>query len=295
MGFLRLLLSILLFVSISAQAVAAGEALSFAVTDLQGYDEAKREFGPFVEALSRHLDRRINIHPVPSRTAAVTALKARKLDLVLTGPAEYVVLRKLTRTRPLVAFSRPDYYSGIMVMADSGIYKVSDLRGKKVVFGTVGSTSHHLGPMQVLSDNGLDPLRDITSIHIKRQNKKSTWEELKTGKIDAIGMSYRNLMKLRAQEKELEPGAFRVIARGPDLPNDVLMVAEDLDPKLAKRLLQIFKEHPRELINAILQGEDNQKYRGMKFLTEVNDSDYDYVRSMYRTIGFPAYSEFIGD
>ena len=32
----------------------------------------------------------------------------------------------------------------------------------------------------------------------------------------------------------------------------------------------------------------------MKFLTEVRDSDYDYVRAMYRTAGYEQFAQFIG-
>ena len=49
------------------------------------------------------------------------------------------------------------------------------------------------------------------------------------------------------------------------------------------------------LMEAILQGEDNQKYKGGFFLTEIDDSDYDYVREMYRTIGVDTFSAFVGD
>ena len=44
-------------------------------------------------------------------------------------------------------------------MADRGITKVKDLKGKKVAIGPVGSTSKHLAPMQIIKDNGLDPQR----------------------------------------------------------------------------------------------------------------------------------------
>ena len=33
----------------------------------------------------------------------------------------------------------------------------------------------------------------------------------------------------------------------------------------------------------------------MRFRTNVQDSDYDYVRSMYATIGYPEYAEFVGE
>ena len=43
---------------------------------------------------------------------------------------------------------------------------------------------------------------------------------------------------------------------------------------------------------AVLQGEDNQKFKGGFFLADVKDSDYDYVRSMYRTIGVDTFNDF---
>ncbi|MGH8576974.1 MAG: PhnD/SsuA/transferrin family substrate-binding protein [Gammaproteobacteria bacterium] len=80
---------------------------------------------------------------VPNRTAAVEAMNAKKVDLVLTGPAEYVVFRKRTGAVPVLGFSRPDYFATIVVLADSGLGRIADLRGKKVALGPVGSTSKH--------------------------------------------------------------------------------------------------------------------------------------------------------
>jgi phosphonate transport system substrate-binding protein len=55
-----------------------------------------------------------------------------------------------------------------------------------------------------------------------------------------------------------------------------------------------FTENAPALIGAILKGEDTQKYQGMHFLAAIEDKDYDYVRSMYATIGHPQYAEFVG-
>ena len=50
----------------------------------------------------------------------------------------------------------------------------------------------------------------------------------------------------------------------------------------------------RSVVILLLKGEDTQKYAGMHFLASIEDRDYDYVRSMYATIGFPEYAEFVG-
>src|SRR5690606_23237447 len=100
---------------------------------------------------------------------------------------------------------------------------------------------------------------------------------------------------IRAKEKTLEPGAFMVIGRGRDLPNDVLLVGVHVDKKLVDTYRKAFTDHSAELVKAILVGQDNQKYRGMKFLPRITDADYDYVRAMYATIGYPQFSNFVGE
>lgn len=93
---------------------------------------------------------------VISRTAAAEALRAETVDFVVSGPAEYVVINKLTQATPLIGLGRPDYHCAIIVRSDIGINVPADLKGKKVAFGDIGSTSNMLCPMQVLADHGLE-------------------------------------------------------------------------------------------------------------------------------------------
>lgn len=266
--------------------------LRMVVTDLEGLEQLQREFGAFRDLLAQKLGMEVKFYPVPSRTAAVEAVRSQKADMILTGPSEYVVFRAMTDARPVAGFSRPDYFCSIVTLSDSGINSVKDLKGKKIAIGSVGSTSKHLAPMQILSDNGLDPLKDVKAIHT---SVKLGWEALKKGDVQAWGMTTDKFIKLRGKEKDLPMGAFKVIARGPDLPNDVLLLASHVDSSLDQNVRKVFSENSDKLIAAILQGEDNKKYKGMKFLTGVKDSDYNYVRSMYKTIGHTKFSQFPGE
>lgn len=268
------------------------ESLRMLVTDLEGLEQLQREFGPFRDLLSKKLGMDVEFYPVPNRTAGVEAVRSKKADMILTGPAEYVVFRAMTNARPVAGFSRPDYYCSIVTLADSGINSVADLKGKKMAIGSVGSTSKHLAPMQILADNGLNPLKDVTAIHT---SVDLGWEALKRGDVQAWGMTTDKFIKLRGKEKKLPMGAFKVIARGPDLPNDVLLVAGHIDSTLEKKIRKVFTENSDQLIAAILKGEDNKKYKGMMFLTGIKDSDYNYVRAMYKTIGIEKFSKFPGE
>ncbi len=258
--------------AMSVSAVAQ-EIINFAITDLEGMEQLQTEFGAFKEVLTKKTGLNIKFFPVPNRTAAVEAMRNKKIDLVLTGPAEYVIFKNRTNAKPLVGFSRPDYFADIVVMADGPIQDVKDLKNKKVAMGGVGSTSKHLAPMQVMKDAGLNPLKDIKPFHT---SVKVGWEALKRGDVAAFATTNDKFLKLRSKDKQFQPGAFRVIARSKDLPNDILLYRKDLDKNSVNKIKIALSENSDEMINAILVGEDNKKFTGMKFLPNTKDSDYDY-------------------
>lgn len=286
----------LLSLALIAPAVQA-QTVKLAVTDLVGLEELQREFGAFRDTLSKASGYDIEFLPVTNRTAAVEALRFKQVDFVLTGPAEYVVMQNRADAKVVVGFSRPDYFALIVTLAESGFTSVSDLVGERVAMGSVGSTSRHLGPIQVLADGGIAPMDDLDIVHTK---VPILWEALKKGDAAAVGMNHTEFRRLRQQEMEkggLQPGAFRVIARGQDLPNDLLMAGSHVDQKVIDRMRDAFVNNSDELINSIVNGggTDVDKYTGMRFVSNIKDSDYNYVRSMYSTIGYPEYSDFIGD
>jgi phosphonate transport system substrate-binding protein len=275
---------------LASAALVQAQELRLAVTDIVGLEELQTEYGAFQKAISELAGVELRFFPVTNRTAAVEAVKSQKIDVVLTGPAEYVVFRSRTNAYPIVGFSRPDYFSALISMADNRVVSVRDLKGKKLAFGDIGSTSKHLGPMQLLKDAGLDPLRDIQAQHV---GTNVGWEALKRGDVAAFGMTHSNFLALRDKDK-LEPAAFRVVARGADLPNDPLLAGAHADKKLIEKLRNTFHNHSAELIAAILKGKDTQKYKGMKFITRIEDRDYDVVRAMYQTIGHKQFAGFVG-
>ena len=288
----RLRLGALVAPLLALAASAGAEPLRIAVTDISGLEMLHAEFGPFRDVLARATGQPVEFYPVSSRTAAVEARRAARVDFVLTGPAESVVFRKLANAKPVVGFSRPDYYSVLVALAESGIHTPKDLAGRKVAFGPVGSTSDHLAPAQVLADAGVDPQRGIRPTHIDRN---VAWEALKRGDVAAVGLGYRKLVIVREREKDLPPGAFRVVGRGPDLPNDVLVAGPHVSAERVALVKRTFVERSPELVAAILKGQENQKYHGMVFVANVDDHDYDYVRAMYRSIGHPQFAEFVGE
>jgi len=264
--------------------------LKFAVTDVVGLENLQREWGPFQKALESRTGLKLAFFAVTNRTAAVEAMNAKRVDLVFTGPAEYVVFRSRTNAVPVIALQRVDYYPNVVVRTDSGITEVTELKGKKVAFGSVGSTSRHLGPMQVLADLGLNPREDFQVTHV---SGNVGFEALKRGDIAAMGMNYTDYQRLVERDPTTP---YFVIARGRDLPLDLILAGAHVDPSVVQRLRKGIADNAAEMTKAILAGEgENVKFKGMTWVPSVRDEDYNYVRKMYRTIGQTQFGEFVGN
>lgn len=291
---MKIFFTILLLVCSGSGSVQAEDLplLRFAVTDIAGLEELQREFTQFEEVLTRHAQVRLKFYPVSDRNIVIEAFKRKNIDIALAGPAEYVVINKRVGGTPVVALERENYYSAIITRKDSGITSLDQLRGQKVGFGDVGSTSYHLAPMQIFKDAGIDPVNDIKPLHI---NKHVAWTSLVRGDLPAIGFNYERFELFSSKDKKVTLDDFRILGQGRQLPGDVLIAGKDVSPELIARLKKAFSEHGNELLQAMLQGERNQKYTGMHFEANVDDADYDYIRSMFATVGFPQYSEFLGD
>ncbi len=286
-NFLKALFLTLLTLSTSLAYAEQDHEYAFAVTDIVGLEELQREFEAFQSLLSKLSGYNIKLFPVTSRTIVVEAFRSKKLDFALTGPAEYVVLSTKTEAKPIVGLTRPGYYSVLVTKSESGIKDVQGLKSKKVAFGDFGSTSYHLAPLQILADHGLKAGEDVQTVNL---SKLVAWKSFVRDKVDAIGINQSRFELFKSREN-LPDEAYKIIAKGPELPNDLIVAASHVPEEVSAKIQKIFTENGQELLEAMLQGKRNKKYEGMAFFTDINDSDYNYVRKMYRTAGYEEFAQ----
>lgn len=270
----------------AAAQAAVPDKLRVAVTDLQGLEELQREFGAFAKELEKTTGAKVELFPVSDRTAAAAALAGEQVDLVFTGPAEYVVLRSRAGVKPVVAIRRADYRSCIYVEAGSPVRQLEDLRGKKIGMSDIGSTSGHLGPSQLFVDAGIDPQKDLEVVTAG----DAVHAALQRGDVDAVGVGCHDRDEYTAGHE----GDFRTIVKGPSLPPDIVVAAEGISDATVQAVRRGFEANWDTLLAAMLEGKDYTKYEGAKLVT-VQDSDYDVVRSMYKAIGVQNTDDFVGD
>jgi len=268
-----------------------GEATTvrLAVTDLTGLEELQREFGAFVDAFEAESGMAMEFYPVADRAAAAAALDSEGVDMVFTGPAEYVVMAERTDAEPVVSINRPGYRSCVYTTADSPISSLEDLAGEKVAMSDVGSTSGHLGPSQMFADAGIEMPGGVEVLTVG----DAVHPALVRGDVAAVGVGCHDYEE--AMEAEDDPSEFRVVAEGDLLPPDVIIARPELDDEMVEAVRATFEENWEQvLLPAMLEGKDNQKYDGATLEAVPADSDYDPVRDMYRAVGVDDFSEFVG-
>lgn len=265
------------------------ETLRLAVTDVQGLEELQRDYGAFRDELEVTLGRRIEFFPVGDRAAAAVALQSDQVDVVFTGPAEYVVINARTQAVPFLAITRPNYFSIIAVRADSGISNAEQLKGQNVAMSDIGSTSGHLGPAKILVDQGLNPQNDVNILMLG----DAELQALKNADVKAWGGSYIDYERFLKAEGAQESD-YPILFRGEMLPSDVLIANKNLPTSLIQEITAKMLANESALIAAITSVDENEKFIGSA-LVSVEDSDYNPIRDSYRAIGVNEFTEFVGE
>lgn len=268
---------------------ASGQpTVRLAVTEMKGLEQLQREFGAFETELEKAADVELELFPVSDRAAAAAALVSEQVDLVFTGPAEYVVMAAKSKVVPVIGIRRPGYSSCIWTSSDSGVTALADLKGETVAMEDVGSTSAHLGPSQILADAGIDPESDLEVKFVGGAMQ----EALKRGDVAAVGAGCHDYEEFKSEGKAAD---FKLLEHGPQLPDDVILARAGLDEQVIDRLRTAFEEGWPELRSAMVKGEENEKFAEATLVAKPVDEDYDVVRSMYQTVGVNDFTEFVGD
>ena len=267
----------------------AQDTLRFAVTDIDGLESLQREMGPFKEAFEAASGLTVEFFPVSGRTVAVEAMAADQVDFVLTGPAEYVVFNARLDAQPVVTWKRPDYYANVVVLDANPAQSPADLKGQKISFGEIGSTSQHLGPVDLMARAGLTYGVDYEPVFL---NRNVAVEALISGQIAGIGLNRTHIEQLTEKFPDQK---FRVIAKGEPLPDDILLASPKVAPEVVEAVRKVFAEQGDTLLAAITSTEENAKFIGGGFNPTVTDADYDIVRKMYENVGVGEFTEFVGE
>lgn len=178
-----------------------------------------------------------------------------------------------------VRYGSPTYNGQIIVRADSGITKVSDLKGKTFGRPDPLSTSGWIIPMLTMRAAGVNPETDLREI-VDAGSHDSVVAAVYNGDVDA-GATY---VDARTRIEDDHPDVMEkvvVIEVTEDIPNDgvqfVSSMPQDMRDKIVKALLEIAEtEEGKEALKTAYQ---------WSALAEHDDTFYDPFRQVLQAAG----------
>jgi phosphonate transport system substrate-binding protein len=290
--------AVLLIASGCGQSVGEGKlgdeggdppALTFAsVYSLQPAN-LQQAYQPVLEMLRKETGREIRLQYATDYAAVIEGLREGKIDIAAIGPLSYVLAKQQGAQITLVAAhltekdQRPEYRSYGMTPAGSPIENLANFRGKKICFADRYSTSGYLYPAAALLAEGIDPVRDITSIFAGGHD--ATVVNVANGLCDAGFAFDRIVDRQLIEQRQLQPGKIVIVWKSEPIPNGVMVIANDLTPQLRHQLTTAIQQHANAdylRAHGFCQRECAISDRDTYGYVAVDDSFYDRVREVCR-------------
>ena len=199
--YLKAILCFLLFstsISLSAQTV-----LRVTTIPEEAATEQIRKFGPLTKYLERTVGMKVDFVPVNDYPAAVEALVNKQVELVWFGGFTYVQaqIRSGGKIIPIAQREEDTSFRSVFItQTNSGIKRLTDLKGKQVSFGSQSSTSGHLIPRSFLLEAGIDPDKDFKRVAYSGAHD-ATIAAVVSGRVDAAALDITVWRKFVSENK----------------------------------------------------------------------------------------------
>ncbi len=235
----------------------------------------------------------------PERQATLLAPLAEKLSAALGAPVRIVLPQnaaeheaELLRGRIAISYQSPLTYvrasdrhevlvtaaqgkNGsqrrgiIIVRPESGISKIEELRGKKVMIVSRSSAGGFLSQKRSLREQGLEPGRDFQLFEAAAGREENVIISVSLGDADAGFISEE---ALRKADCCIVPGSVVELMKTAPLPGWALSVSRELP--------QEQKESLRTMLSQLAEDDPVFKALGITAFHAAADADYDAVRNL---------------
>ncbi|MET0043027.1 MAG: phosphate/phosphite/phosphonate ABC transporter substrate-binding protein [Candidatus Thiodiazotropha sp. 6PLUC3] len=243
-----------------------------------GTDDITADYAPVFNGITKHYGIHFDLRAGASYSAVVEGMCNDQADIAWYGAVTFGQANERCGVDLLavdVKKGESSYYSGIFVAKDSGIDKISDLKGKGMAFGSPNSTSSFNFPVAMLIADGIDPAKDLKKVIIAGSHSASL-AALAEGKVDAAAASYNSFGKA-VKKNAIDPAKFKPLAKSQPIPNPPLAMNKGLPVALKAKLRMAFGESLGRIDPAKIRG-----YGGKK--VDSYDTKFD-VQKIYDALG----------
>jgi len=254
----------------------------FGLIPYLGKETVRRAHLPLAERLSEDLHLPVELVLSDSYGDVVERLARGEIDLVELSPYTFAQAERRVKLRCLVQSimnGSPTTTGYIVVRDDSPIVNVAQLKGVQFGFVDPVSTAGYLYAAKALRDNGIDPKRDFATADFLG-NHEAVLLAIYEGRIDA-GATYQGGFHALEHSRGIDPLSFRVIAKTPRMPNDLLCVRADLPASVGDAIIRSLFA----LNTKTRQGRAVLSPLNMNGYQLADDSAYDMVRRIAAEVG----------
>src|SRR5262245_22374092 len=189
----RLLIGVALALGVAGPALAADAdpaLLKVALLPDENASELIKRNQPLKDYLEKELGKKIELIVTTDYSSMIEAMRFGRINLAYFGPLSYVLARSKSDIEPFAAMvtdGKPTYRSVVIANAKAGVIALSDIKGKKMVYGDRASTSSHLIPKTMLVEAGLLHDRDYQQHFVGAHDAVAV--NVANGNADAGGLS----------------------------------------------------------------------------------------------------------
>ena len=236
------------------------------------------EKAPLRNYLSRALGQPVELVIPTSYNATVEAIGNGSLDFAYFGGLTYCKAHVRFGVTPLVQRDIDQHFHSLLItQTNSPIHSLTDLRGKRMAFGDINSTSGHLFPVKAMLAAGVDPEKDLKWQRFTGSHP-ATLQAVATGAADA-GSLDETVFKTMVADGKIDGSKVRVFYTTPEFPDYVWAARKGIDPDLQERFSQAFLK-----LDSAKDGEILKILRGEHFV-RAEDSEYVEMRQLAVGLG----------
>jgi len=290
-----LLVAILLLAG--CEQVSDAPALRIAYMNCNSEKETLQRFLPLTRYLEKKLGVQLEAVPVDTQEFD-ERFGQEEFAFTHTNSLLYVMLKEDHGLQLVAADKRGQFGArtagAIISRKGSGIDKLEDIRGKRMVFGPQLAPTGYLAQYDLMLRAGIEPERDLGYYAMPQGSFKheKVIYGVYFGEYDVAAAPVLDL-ELMVGEGKISADDFHILAQSPIIPYCTLGAAGDTDPKLVKKFRQALMElTPDDTVE--IDGEQVKvlKAAWVDGFEQLTDEDYDPIREMAKRANMPPYQQF---
>ena len=233
------------------------------------------KYDPLAKYLERVLDLEVELIVGTDYTETIEAMRTGKLDLGMYGPFSYILAADTANAEAAILASYKDmglyYESYIITHPESGIDKISDLKGKTFAFVDPASTAGYLIPRMYMEKEGINPDKDLASTTFLGGHDACALA-VKKKQVDAASI-VKHQLESAINAGLISEDDFKIIHTSDRFPGGPMAWRKDLPEDLKEKIRDAFINMPEEDISVL-----RTAFPKLVKFEVANDSDFDILR-----------------